>query len=224
MSATSRKGNEVWTLRELSAGDVVVANRGTSYVLAVGEVVEPAYEWRADRPEFRHVVNVSWDTSYAGQIPEQRVWATTTIAPVSTDLYKLILEGYKPPIGGGNGPKPKPIRFDDIVKHLDGRGLYFPGETLGAYLLALQTKRFVILTGISGTGKTQLAMAVGEAFRGQQALPPKIPPNPDDSGLDLRVHPYMRKYHRLVIPEALASVLRTGRDLASAQTGGARYR
>src|SRR5207244_3286543 len=104
-------------------------------------------------------------------------------------------------------------------KALEGHGLYFPGEVVGAYLLALQTKRFVILTGISGTGKTQLAMAVGEAFRGASAAPPPDAESLDGDGLDLRVHPYMLKYHRLVVPEALASVLRAGRDLVSAEAG-----
>src|SRR5262249_43736413 len=34
----SRKANEVWTLRELRPGDLIIANRGTSEVLAVGRV------------------------------------------------------------------------------------------------------------------------------------------------------------------------------------------
>ena len=41
-----KKANELWTLNELEPGDLVIANQGTSKVLAVGEVVEPGYEWR----------------------------------------------------------------------------------------------------------------------------------------------------------------------------------
>jgi MoxR-like ATPase len=40
--------------------------------------------------------------------------------------------------------------------------LVFSPETISAFMLALQTRRFVILSGISGTGKTQLARVFAE--------------------------------------------------------------
>src|SRR5262249_3688454 len=98
----SRKANEVWTLIELQPGDLVVANRGTTEVLGVGEVVEPGYEWRGDRAEFRHTVRVRWDTSVAKPIPPQRAWATTTVADVSPELYRIIAGE------GGTGAVPCP--------------------------------------------------------------------------------------------------------------------
>ena len=55
--------------------------------------------------------------------------------------------------------------FARIFSSLQQQRLYFTEETLSNYLLALQTKRFVILSGISGTGKTQLALAVAKFFR-----------------------------------------------------------
>lgn len=51
-----------------------------------------------------------------------------------------------------------------LMAHLESEGLHFPPTLVANYVLALQTKRFVILTGISGTGKTQLAKHVGEFF------------------------------------------------------------
>ena len=50
--------------------------------------------------------------------------------------------------------------FEKITTSLQGSGLYVPSETLATYLLALQAKRFVILSGISGTGKTRIATEV----------------------------------------------------------------
>ena len=83
----SKKANEVWTLSELEPGDLVVANKGTSQVLAIGKVIEPAYTWQPDRQEFRHTVKVEWDTSYAKTIPPQNRWALVTVAPVPAVLY-----------------------------------------------------------------------------------------------------------------------------------------
>lgn len=86
----SRKGNEVWTLKELEPGDKVVANRGMSEILAVGEVVEPGYVWREDRAEYKHTVAVEWDTSHAKRIAKQAYWGTITVGLVAPDLYRVI--------------------------------------------------------------------------------------------------------------------------------------
>lgn len=54
--------------------------------------------------------------------------------------------------------------FDHLLATLHTRGLYFSPDVVANYLLALQAKRFVILTGISGTGKTKLAQVVAEHY------------------------------------------------------------
>ncbi len=55
---------------------------------------------------------------------------------------------------------PPAARFRGLTKSLEARGLLFPTETVANYVLALQAKRFAILTGISGTGKTQIARGI----------------------------------------------------------------
>ena len=65
-------------------------------------------------------------------------------------------------------PPPPPANggcFSDLAHTLDEEGLLFSAETVANYVLALQAKRFAILTGISGTGKTRIAMAVARTFR-----------------------------------------------------------
>ena len=88
----SAKANEVWTLRELEPGDLVIANRGTSGILAIGTVVEPG-EWRPDRPEFQHTVRVDWDESYAQSIEPIKSWATVTVAKVPYTVLHRIESG-----------------------------------------------------------------------------------------------------------------------------------
>jgi len=61
------KANEVWTLTELQPGDIVVANQGTSQVLAVGEVVEPGYEFRTDREKYQHMVGFNATTRWSNR-------------------------------------------------------------------------------------------------------------------------------------------------------------
>lgn len=50
------------------------------------------------------------------------------------------------------------------------RGLYYPDDLIKRYHLSLQTKPFVILAGVSGGGKTQLALAYAEALGAELAV------------------------------------------------------
>jgi len=95
--------------------------------------------------------------------------------------------------------------FTPLLQNLERDGLHFSAETVGNYLLALQTKRFVILTGISGTGKTQLALAVARHFR-QQVLQPRAITLADEA-LIRQVKPYMRTYNRLMLPVSFTASL-----------------
>ena len=64
----SEKARELWTLRELESGGIVIANKGASEVLAIGEVTEAGYEWRPSRDTYKHTVNVKWDASRAARL------------------------------------------------------------------------------------------------------------------------------------------------------------
>lgn len=66
-------------------------------------------------------------------------------------------------------------------------------------------KRFAILTGISGTGKTQIARKLAAQFAVKRRV--EIPADPGDAALLMTVRPYMRKYHRIILPRALAARL-----------------
>jgi 5-methylcytosine-specific restriction protein B len=137
----SKKANEVWTLIELEPGDLVVANKGTSQVLAIGKVIEPAYAWKPDRPEFRHTVQVEWDTTYAKTIPPQNRWALVTVAPVPATLYDTIV--------GEKAAEVPPPPIDPLLRDIAE---------------ALQRKGQVILYGPPGTGKTYHARRFAVAW------------------------------------------------------------
>ena len=204
----TKKANEVWTLRELKPGDRVVANKGISQILGVGTVVEPGYEWRPERDDMNHTVRVAWDTTFAKSIDPQPGWAFSTVAPVSPTLQRLIIG---PPVPEGFG-------LERLLQLLNDSGLHFSAETVSNYLLALQTKRFAILTGISGTGKTQLAIAIAQQFRQQITVtePTQVP----EDALEVIVRPYMLKYRRTVLPTAFTAGLvlpGASGDLASRQ-------
>ncbi|MBK8905450.1 MAG: EVE domain-containing protein [Anaerolineaceae bacterium] len=130
-STVSKKGKEVWTLKELGPGDLVIANQGLSYILAVGEVEEPGYEWQPKRAEYKHTVRVQWDTSYAKEIGLPKHWGTVTVAPVGLELSQRLLTRSSGPAT----PPPLPPLYSELADALERRGQ-------------------VILYGPPGTGKT----------------------------------------------------------------------
>ena len=145
-ATSTKKANELWTLNELEPGDLVVANQGTSKVLAVGEVVEPGYVWRDERPEYKHTVAVKWDTSYAREIPPQKQWGLVTVARVSDALFELITKkGH-----GAAGPAPTDPIYARVAASLHRKGQ-------------------VILYGPPGTGKTYTARRFAVWWLMQQA-------------------------------------------------------
>jgi hypothetical protein len=52
----------------------------------------------------------------------------------------------------------------DLFDYVAQRGFLFPRELVSRYLVALRSKPFVMFTGISGTGKTKLALLTAEYF------------------------------------------------------------
>ena len=104
-----------------------------------------------------------------------------------------------------------------LIQSLRDDGLLFSQETVANYILALQTKRFAILTGISGTGKTKIAKAVAQHFEhGEQRRVDTIPD--DAAGIDTM--PYMFKIPRVMIPVEVAAnldLLGPGTPLADRQ-------
>ncbi len=136
----NKKAQELWMLRELEAGDLVVANKGISHVLAIGIVKDPGYKWNPERTEAWHTVEVDWDTSVEGEIEPQKRWESVTVAKVSRDLYQKIITR-KPPTSPNVTRLPSPPvdpSFREIAE-------------------ALERKGQVILYGPPGTGKTYTA-------------------------------------------------------------------
>jgi len=156
----SRKANEVWTLRELTVGDKIIANRGISEVLAIGTVNDTGYLWRSERDDMKHTVGVDWDTSYAKSISPVKAWATTTVSKVTHPLYRMITGS------GPGGEKGQVIGVDDLLREIeeavDRKGqviLYGPPGTGKTF----QARRAALWLGLGGSAKPEAAAVLDDA-------------------------------------------------------------
>lgn len=194
---------QLWQFaQEIRPGDIIVANRGFSEIVGRGVVTGP-YAHRPDRAEFHHTLPVRWFDTEPRTIEKQGGWRLT--------LKELSREEYEALFGADDMAPYAPDTGDpmhDLLRHLETSGLHFSHEAVSSFLLALATKRFVILTGISGTGKTRLAMAVAEHL--QPVIETAVPDVELADGVTITVQPYMRKYGRIVLPVALAQQLPPG--------------
>lgn len=197
----TQKGNELWLLTELRPGDLVVANRGKSEVLAVGEVVEPGYDWKNDLSEYNHVVHVEWDTSYAQEIPKQSYWGMVTVRELPEEVMRHILDRSWPGRGKPQAYEAPP--FEKIYEMVQQQGMVIDRRTLRRYHVSLQTRGFVILSGISGTGKTWLTELYAKAVKAKRcpvAVAPNWTTNEDLTGY---YNPVNEAYHHTKTSEFL---------------------
>lgn len=138
-ATVTRKAKEVWSLTKMEPGDLILANHGTSRLLAVGEVQDPPYEWAGEGNKHPHRIRVVWDTSQARTIPSQAKWAFSTIAPIPIELYEQLMssEPSEGPVSQAAPPRPLPV--DKQLVELGER---------------LEERKQIILYGPPGTGKT----------------------------------------------------------------------
>jgi hypothetical protein len=197
---------QVWKFREIPVGSRIVANRGTRAVLGIGTVTGSYYYEPGQ--SLPHRLPVRWDDTQERKV-EKPGWFKSLIKLTQKQFEELLLppKASELPESSEDARTAIPdelLDFDAIMAELAQRGLQFPSELVATYLLALQAKRFVILSGISGTGKTQLALGIAKALEG------RLEEEDQDGGEEEhRIHcrPYMSKRSRLVLPAAIVRQL-----------------
>lgn len=198
---------QVWKFRNIAVGDRVVANDGFFRVLGIGTVTG-TYRYVEGAPH-AHQIPVRWDDTRERRV-EMKGWRATLIR-LSQETFKQVES--VPPIGDTIamsststneeetelGPEGG-LDFDGILAQLADRQLSFSAELVASYLLALQAKRFVLLSGISGTGKTRLAQEIAKMFG--PTLEQATVAAPDEC--ELVAKHYHLKYSRFIVPSELA--------------------
>ena len=118
-------------------------------------------------------------------------------------------------------PIPPPRSLQEVVGAFDSAvrqsGLRYSAELVRLFLTSLATKRFLIITGLSGSGKTRIAQAFGEWLGASQHLIVAVRPDwtsPDallgyENGLS---DPDENGHHAWNAPEALQFMLRASAD------------
>lgn len=97
------------------------------------------------------------------------------------------------------------LTINGLMEEFKKKGLSYERDQIATFYTALQTKGFVVLSGISGTGKSKIA----QHFVQMMPQPPRSINTPvvADDLITVTVKNYMRKYRRVIIPMAQTPLL-----------------
>ncbi len=137
------------------------------------------------------------ETYFALREPLHRVLETLHNAGLDADYLHVALFLAWTTQNANDQTETAPLSWQDALQPVfASRGLHFSHETLAAFVTALETKGFVILSGISGVGKTRLAQEFA-------ALLPQPSSRPSaGSAITITIQPAMLKTGRVPLSGA----------------------
>jgi hypothetical protein len=166
---------QVWRfVHEIQPGDIIVAKRGKREIVGIGIVTSDCIPPKHSAHPFASDENHELHYTHARKVD----WRITESVRVNFNLggqtvvrenrWNDIKEAYQRQgidVNGllqGNGPPPPSDTDPPLVRYFKAKGFQFTEEQVVAFYAALKTKGFVILSGLSGTGKTKLAQLFAE--------------------------------------------------------------
>lgn len=175
-------------IKDISVGDYIVAYTGAKGFLGYGRVIKEFYE-EEDKDKFinasggtwKQRVGVNWiknlalPIKYTGSkfmqdvgVKGNPVMSSSTIFEISGDGFQFVKNLID------NKPVEKVIEkperlltnkelIDHIHSYITSKGFHYSRDEVINLFLSLKTKPFVILSGISGTGKTKIVQWFAES-------------------------------------------------------------
>jgi hypothetical protein len=191
--------SSLWNLtHQMKVGDRFLAY-GNKAVVGHGTIEGP-YVYADDDFKYRHRRPVNWKSTEARSIDGLSSALQNKLMRNAT-LIELTEPEFLQAIGESAGIDPQaglPL-LTVVQSNFASHGLHYTDTQVATFYTALQTKGFVVLSGISGTGKSKIAqgfvemLPVGSAAQQHWRVDPELV-------IALTVKPYMRKYRRVIIP------------------------
>jgi len=159
-----RRAEQLWEFRNVSIGDVIVANRGFSVVVGEG-VVTGDYFFRAGH-HFPHARPVRWERTEERSVGDQGPKWRPTVVPLSADEYEALFDDEEDPV---DVPPPEPRKASPLEPYTIQQALkqVFLAQTeLQRLLDLLKYKKNLLLQGPPGVGKTFVAAELAYVLLG----------------------------------------------------------
>ncbi len=152
----------VWQFfNDIQIGDIVYAKKGTYQIIGRG-IVEGGYEYDESRDEFKNVRRIKWTESGMWEAPFKLPLKTLTRLNVNDPNIKTLEDTISGKIK--NIIPAQSFSIKKIIGYIKDTGLLYSDNLIKRFAFSLLSKRFLILSGLAGSGKTQLALAFAKAL------------------------------------------------------------
>lgn len=152
----------VWQfLNDIQIGDIVYAKKGNYHIIGRG-IVEGEYAYDDSLDEFKNVRRVKWTDVGDWEAPYRLPQKTLTRLYVDAPEIKMLEQT----IEGTFKMETPSERFSikKMIEYINETGLIYTDSLIKRFAFSLMSKRFLILSGLAGSGKTQLALAFASAL------------------------------------------------------------
>ena len=152
----------VWQfLNDMQIGDIIYAKRGKFHIIGRG-VVEGDYVFDDSLEEYKHTRRVKW--TEVGDWEAPYYLPRKTLTRLNVDDPNIILLDQT--ISGKLKTEKldEPFSIKKIIGYIQETGLLYSDNLIKRFAFSLMSKRFLILSGLAGSGKTQLALAFARAM------------------------------------------------------------
>lgn len=152
----------VWQfLNDMQIGDIVYAKKGTYHIIGRG-VVEADYVYDDSLDEFKNTRRIRWTETGNWEAPFRLPQKTLTrlyADDSNIDLLNKMIDGtLKTEVPS------EPFSIKKMIGYIEETGLLYTNSLVKRFAFSLMSKRFLILSGLAGSGKTQLALAFASAL------------------------------------------------------------
>jgi energy-coupling factor transporter ATP-binding protein EcfA2 len=145
----------IWQFcREMRPGDIVYVKRGLTLIVGRG-VVKGGYTYNGERYEYKNSRAVEWTHSGEWEYPKKLPMKTLT----RINDYKEMVERLEGLFDPQEIIEQISFNMPTVIEGIKKTGLLYEDKLIKRYACSLMTKPFVILSGLAGSGKTQLALA-----------------------------------------------------------------
>ncbi len=151
----------VWQFyNDVQVGDIVYAKKGTYHLIGRG-VVEGEYVYDDNLEEFKSTRRVKWTEVGDWEAPYNLPRKTLTRLNAD-DPIQLLADTITGKLKTTTPTEPFSIK--KIIGYIQETGLLYSDNLIKRFAFSLMSKRFLILSGLAGSGKTQLALAFASAM------------------------------------------------------------
>ena len=150
----------IWQFcREMRPGDIVYVKRGLTLIVGRG-IVKGGYTYNDERYEYKNSRAVEWTHSGEWEYPKKLPMKTLTRINDYKEMVKHLESLFDPQ----ERIEQIPFSMTSLIENINKTGLLYEDKLIQRYVCSLMTKPFVILSGLAGSGKTQLALAFARAM------------------------------------------------------------